>query len=90
MKPGWEESTIGAECTVIAGQSPKSSYYNNKADGLPFYQGKKDYGERYLKNPSKWTTKVTKEAVPGDILLSVRAPSDRLMKLRKRFVLVVV
>lgn len=74
MKTGWEVKALGDVALVIAGQSPKSSAYNEKAEGLPFYQGKKDYGDRFLKPPTKWTTQITKEAEAGDILMSVRAP----------------
>ena len=41
---------------------------------MPFYQGKKEYGEQYIGEPTTWTTKITKEAEAGDILMSVRAP----------------
>lgn len=59
---------------VISGQSPKSEFYNEEGDGLPFYQGKTEFGERYIGLPTKWTTEITKEAVKNDILMSVRAP----------------
>lgn len=59
---------------VISGQSPKSEYYNEKGDGLPFYQGKTDFGEQFIDAPTKWTTEITKEAFKNDILMSVRAP----------------
>ena len=59
---------------VIAGQSPKGEYYNEEGIGLPFYQGKTEFGKRYIGNPKKWTTQITKEAFKGDILMSVRAP----------------
>lgn len=65
---------IGDVCEVIAGQSPEGKNYNNEGDGLPFYQGKKDFGEIYINPPSVWTTQTTKEALEGDILMSVRAP----------------
>ncbi len=61
-------------CEVIAGQSPEGKYYNDIGDGLPFYQGKKEFGERFIGEPTTWTTSITKEAVEGDILMSVRAP----------------
>ena len=41
---------------------------------MPFYQGKKDFSEKYLSNPTNWTSSPTKESVYGDILMSVRAP----------------
>jgi type I restriction enzyme, S subunit len=45
MKEGWEIKKLGEVCKVIAGQSPESKFYNTEGNGLPFYQGKKDYGE---------------------------------------------
>ncbi|CAA6803367.1 MAG: Type I restriction-modification system, specificity subunit S (EC [uncultured Sulfurovum sp.] len=74
MREGWEVKSIGDVCTVIAGQSPKSSFYNNDGDGLPFYQGKKLFGNKFISSPNTWTTKITKEALKDDILMSVRAP----------------
>jgi restriction endonuclease S subunit len=74
MKQGWEIKKIGDVCKVIAGQSPESKYYNDNGNGLPFYQGKKEYGEKYIGDPTTWTTKITKEAEENDILMSVRAP----------------
>ena len=41
---------------------------------MPFYQGKKEYRDKYIGKPTTWTTKITKEAEAGDILISVRAP----------------
>lgn len=60
-------------CTIIAGQSPESKYYNPNGDGLPFFQGKADFGELY---PSirVYCSQPTKIAEKDDILLSVRAP----------------
>jgi type I restriction enzyme, S subunit len=69
-----EEAPLGAHAQVIAGQSPDGQFYNQDGNGLPFYQGKKDFGDWELQPPTKWTTQVTKEALPGDILMSVRAP----------------
>lgn len=74
MKAGWEVKTLGEVCEVVAGQSPESSAYNSEANGLPFYQGKKEFAERYLGEPTTWTTETTKTAFAGDILMSVRAP----------------
>lgn len=74
MRKGWEVKKIGEVCTVIAGQSPEGKYYNDDNKGLPFYQGKKEFGEKFIKEPRMWTTEVTKEAVKNDILMSVRAP----------------
>ena len=74
MKKGWQTKTIGDMCEVIAGQSPEGKFYNSEGNGLPFYQGKKDFGEKFIEAPTTWTTQTTKVAKEGDILMSVRAP----------------
>jgi len=70
----WEEVELGKVCEVIAGQSPESKFYNTNEEGLAFYQGKKEFTDKYIGQPTKWTTKITKEAIKNDILMSVRAP----------------
>ncbi len=58
---------------IISGQSPPSSTYNNLGNGIPFFQGKADFGKKHPKIRN-WCTKPTKTSVPNDILMSVRAP----------------
>lgn len=58
---------------IQMGQSPDSKFYNNDKIGLPFYQGKADFG-RINPLPKIWCSKSKKEAKPNDILISVRAP----------------
>jgi type I restriction enzyme S subunit len=70
----WEIFKIGDVCDVIAGQSPKGEFYNSEGLGLPFYQGKKEFGKKFISSPQTWTTSVTKVAIAGDILMSIRAP----------------
>ena len=60
-------------CEIIMGQSPDSNSYNEKQDGLPFYQGNADFGE-VTPNTRYWCNKPTKLATENDVLLSVRAP----------------
>jgi type I restriction enzyme S subunit len=71
---GWVEKKLGEVAEVIAGQSPKGKYYNDKGVGLPFYQGKKLFGEKHLDEPNTWSSVTTKESYAGDIVMSVRAP----------------
>lgn len=59
--------------TIIAGQSPESKYYNSTGEGIPFFQGKADFGELYPK-VRVYCSSPTKIAQYNDILLSVRAP----------------
>ena len=58
---------------IQMGQSPESKFYNYDKIGLPFYQGKADFG-RINPTPKMWCSKSKKEAKPNDILISVRAP----------------
>jgi type I restriction enzyme S subunit len=58
---------------LIMGQSPPSSCYNEVGDGLPFFQGKADFGPRHPKE-RVYCSAPRKVAEPGDILMSVRAP----------------
>jgi type I restriction enzyme M protein len=70
----WPRVKLGEVCEIIAGQSPESRFYNEIGEGLPFYQGKSNFGDIFLEKPSKWTIKVTKRSLPDDIVMSVRAP----------------
>lgn len=60
-------------CRVIAGQSPKSEHYNTNGIGIPFFQGKSDFGKLYP-NVRIYCSQPIKIAEKNDILLSVRAP----------------
>ena len=64
-------------CEINMGQSPDSSSYNDNKDGLPFFQGNADFGERYPVT-RVWCNAPTKIAQPEDILISVRAPIGAL------------
>ena len=60
-------------CSINMGQSPNSESYNENGEGVPFFQGNADFGERYPMT-RKWCTAPTKIANAEDILISVRAP----------------
>lgn len=64
-------------CAINMGQSPDSNSYNDNGEGVPFFQGNADFGERYPVT-RKWCSAPTKMAAPGDILISVRAPIGAL------------
>ena len=70
---GWEVATIGEDFDLTMGQSPPGSTYNENGKGMPFYQGRKDFGFRY---PTRriYCTAPTRLAAEGDTLVSVRAP----------------
>lgn len=69
----WISKRLGDLALVTMGQSPPGSSYNKSGRGMPFFQGKAEFG---TKHPTvrQWTTAGTKFAQPGDILMSVRAP----------------
>ncbi len=73
LPDGWRWVRLGEVCEIIAGQSPPSESYRYSPDGLPFFQGKADFGQRH---PAArvWCIAPTKIAQAGDILISVRAP----------------
>ena len=62
---------------INMGQSPDSSSYNEKKEGIPFYQGNADFGEKYPIT-RVWCNTPIKIAQSGDILISVRAPIGAL------------
>ncbi|MGW8184931.1 MAG: restriction endonuclease subunit S [Candidatus Moraniibacteriota bacterium] len=73
----WKETTLDEIAYIIMGQSPSSESYNLDGDGLPFYQGVTEFGDKYLcvKN---FTNSPTKVIDAGSILFSVRAPVGRV------------
>jgi type I restriction enzyme S subunit len=70
---GWEVKPIGSEFNLTMGQSPPGNTYNEIGNGLPFFQGRRDFSFRY---PSKrvYCTAPQRLADQGDTLVSVRAP----------------
>ena len=69
----WKVTKLGEIAKIIMGQSPPSETYNKDGVGMPFLQGKMEFGRIYP-SPSMYTTKPIKIAEPNDILISVRAP----------------
>ena len=64
-------------CCINMGQSPDSKSYNESKEGIPFFQGNADFGERYPVT-RVWCNAPTKIAEKDDILISVRAPIGAL------------
>ncbi|MCK5043589.1 restriction endonuclease subunit S [Candidatus Pacearchaeota archaeon] len=70
---GWEWCRLGDILELIMGQSPPSSSYNKNHIGIPFYQGKSDFG-KVSPTPRVWCNEPKKIAIKNDILICVRAP----------------
>ena len=71
----WGVQELGDEsiADIVAGQSPPSSTYNKENRGLPFLQGKMEFGEMFP-SPTTYCFEPIKIAEKNDVLLSVRAP----------------
>ncbi|PBQ22520.1 restriction endonuclease subunit S [Levilactobacillus brevis] len=69
----WEQRKLGDEVQIIMGQSPSSENYTDNPSDHILVQGNADMKNGYV-FPRLWTTQVTKQAVKGDLILSVRAP----------------
>jgi type I restriction enzyme S subunit len=73
----WGIARLASVCKILMGQSPKSEFYNEQGDGLPFHQGVTHFGERFPTNRI-YCTEMNRIAEAGDILFSVRAPVGRI------------
>jgi len=69
--------TLRETASIIMGQSPPGSTYNEQGIGLPFFQGIRDFEYRFPV-PRVFCTAPTRIAKQGDILLSVRAPIGKV------------
>lgn len=70
---GWQQCYLTDFSDIVMGQSPPSSTYNYDKNGLPFFQGKAEFGDLYP-TINKYCSRPSKLAKPGATLLSVRAP----------------
>lgn len=70
---GWERCTLPDFTRIVLGQSPDSKTYNHSGEGLPFFQGKAEFGDLYP-TIKLYCSTPKKIAEQGATLLSVRAP----------------
>src|SRR5262249_51167014 len=70
---GWHVGKVSDSFGLTMGQSPPGETYNEEGKGLPFYQGRADFGFRF---PTRrvFCTSPRRLAKTGDTLVSVRAP----------------
>lgn len=69
----WEIKNLVEVAVLTMGQSPSSEDCNEDGQGLVFFQGCSEFGDKYP-IPKKYCTNPRKRASKGDILISVRAP----------------
>lgn len=77
MPAGWKPGELQDIANIKMGQSPPGESYNDEGNGMIFYQGCTDFGNRFP-TVRQYTTQPTRFAKEGDILLSVRAPVGTL------------
>lgn len=70
---GWRWERLDQVADVILGQSPPGSTYNTSGEGMPFFQGKAEFTDRYAE-VRNFTAAGVKFAERDDILISIRAP----------------
>ena len=83
---GWEFRTLSQIADVVMGQSPKSEFYNQNQQGLPFHQGVGSYGTRFVIDTT-YSTSFTRIAEAGSVLFSVRAPVGRLNMTKNKVII---
>lgn len=83
---GWLQQALSEIAYIIMGQSPKSEFYNQNQQGLPFHQGVGSYGERYVMDTT-YSTSGARIAEVGSILFSVRAPVGRLNMTKHKIII---
>ena len=69
----WRIVKLNRIARIIMGQSPPSETYNKDGIGMPFLQGKMEFGRIYP-SPVMYTSDPIKIAESNDVLISVRAP----------------
>ena len=78
-------STLGAEATIIMGQSPPGESYNRERKGVPLLNGPSEFGSVHPVEV-QWTTSPTKLCQGGDVLFCVRgATAGRLNTADKEY-----
>lgn len=73
LPDNWKWESLGAVAHVEMGQSPPGASYNTKGAGIPFLQGKAEFGNE-IPIHVQYSTLPCKVVGPGTILMSVRAP----------------
>ena len=81
---GWKVGKVCDYFHLTMGQSPPGHSYNDEGEGLPFFQGRTNFGFRYPDN-QRFCTEPARIAEPDDTLISVRAPVGDINMARERY-----
>ena len=74
----WKWVRLGDVFTLEMGQSPIGNSVSSGSEGIEFHQGKVMFGNKFILESDKKTTKPTKIAEENSILLCVRAPVGKI------------
>ena len=69
---GWQRCLLPDFTCIVMGQSPSSTTYNHRGDGIPFFQGNAEFGDLYP-TLNMYCSQPNKIARKGATLLSIRA-----------------
>jgi type I restriction enzyme S subunit len=83
---GWLVEEFGSVSNLLMGQSPPGDTYNEDGAGLPFYQGKTDFGARFPRR-RVYCSSGNRVASAGETLISVRAPVGDLNQATEKCVI---
>lgn len=75
----WEQRKLDDVCQITMGQSPDGSTYSEQPSDYILIQGNADLKNGWVE-PRIWTTRKTKTASAGDLIMSVRAPAGAMGK----------
>jgi len=69
LPKGWVKSILSNFCSITMGQSPPGNTYNTEKKGLPFFQGKAEFGKLHP-TPKKYCSapNILSKAIIGDFI----------------------
>jgi len=71
--PEWKKGKFGDEMSITMGQSPPGNTYNERKQGIVFFQGRAEFDFRFPQT-RLYCSEPKRLAKKGDTLVSVRAP----------------
>lgn len=83
LPEGWKTVELAESFDSVMGQSPPGTSYNESGTGLPFFQGRRDFGFRFPQN-RVYCTSPSRIAEENWTLISVRAPVGDVNRAKER------
>ncbi|MBW9070625.1 restriction endonuclease subunit S [Agrobacterium pusense] len=83
LPAGWKTVELAESFDSVMGQSPPGTSYNESGNGLPFFQGRRDFGFRFPQR-RVYCTAPGRIAEENWTLISVRAPVGDVNRTKER------